>query len=31
MRWVEHGCTAIVLYYFAWLVYGCFMDWYTNR
>lgn len=27
----EHVCTAIVSLYALAMVYGCFMDWYTNR
>lgn len=27
----EHVCTAIVSFYGLAMVYGCFMDWYTNR
>jgi len=28
--YVEHICTAIVIFYTVAELYGCFMDWYTN-
>lgn len=31
VTWFEHICTAIVSLYVLAIIYGCFMDWYTNR
>jgi hypothetical protein len=27
----EHVCTLVVSFYVLAMIYGCFMDWYTNR